>query len=103
MQRRREFEEKLSMSEALVARLEGERDEARATIARAEQRLLDAAPDVVAAVDALRKGWLSSSEADRAERLREHIRGTFKDVREGTSDDSAGGAAGGGGARPAMV
>lgn len=77
LKRRREFDEKLALSAALAERLENERNQAREVLANTEQRLLDSAPDVVAAIDA-QKGWASSAAAARTDALREGIRQAFQ-------------------------
>lgn len=97
LKRRREFEEKLALSEALSVRLEAERDAARAQLSAVEHRLLDMVPDFLADVDA-RKGWISQETDARTEALRGNITRVFREAsaldEAASGDHSAGQAAG---------
>jgi hypothetical protein len=78
LKRRREFEEELSLSDAFAKRLETERDEARAALVTAEQRLVASTPVLLAAMDA-QKGWFSSSFNARADIFEDFVRRAFSD------------------------
>jgi hypothetical protein len=83
LQHRRDHEQALSLSEAKAARFESERDAARAFAEQLRVNLIGNAPGVVSTIDAER-GWFSTPEAARVDRLREWINAEF----ESASNDS---------------
>lgn len=86
LNRRREMEEKISLQDAHMLRLERERDDARGALATAEKQLLDAAPAAIAAFEAS-QGWFKSPQADRVEAFRAYVRTAFSDESLGSEKD----------------
>lgn len=97
LNRRREFAEEAAMHEALVLRLESEKAASVRAARRAEERLLDDADGVAAAIAAARSG-------QRAAIFAQAVREAFRDEGDGEAKEASGsGGANEAKSRPAMI